>query len=172
MGAVLWSLTVLAKCDPGDPSALRPRLSTPPCRGPLWWHPPVYLLQGKMGNTCRTGRDVEEETELQMLSIGARPGMLEPGQLWPVRPRFLYFFSPCTAKSARIDISSGAEKEPVSSKALLRMYYTDKWVCQNKLVFLCSFSIFFTAFFWTTDTRPETSADFFLYGFDWLPKPF
>lgn len=33
-------------------------LKQPPHHCALWWHSPVYLLQGKMGNTCRIGRDV------------------------------------------------------------------------------------------------------------------
>lgn len=91
-------------CDPADPRAQRFRPCHSPRRSRLWWHPPVYLLQGKMGNTCRIGRDVREgSAKHKMLYAGSKPGMFESGPLWPVRPEFL-LFSPCTAKSSQTDI--------------------------------------------------------------------
>lgn len=90
--------------DPADPRAQRFRPCHSPHRSRLWWHPPVYLLQGKMGNTCRIGRDVREgSAKHKMLYVGSKPGMFESGPLWPVRPEFL-LFSPCTAKSSQTDI--------------------------------------------------------------------
>lgn len=47
-----------------------------------------------------------------MLYAGSKPGMFEPGPLWPVQPGFLPF-SPCTAKSSQTDIQSSSKSNPV-----------------------------------------------------------